>query len=115
MKENIKEITSFDELNNEISNKLISLVYLSHQNCSVCKVLKPKISELLTEEYPNVKMLYADIEKIPEIKGQFSVFAVPTIIFFIEGRENFRRSRNIGIGELRDLIERPYQFLFSEE
>jgi hypothetical protein len=30
------------------------------------------------------------------------------------GKESFRRSRNIGVSELADLIERPYQMMFDE-
>jgi hypothetical protein len=38
---------------------------------------------------------------------------VPTILVFIEGKEFIRKSRNIGIEELGDLIARPYTLLFS--
>jgi thioredoxin-like negative regulator of GroEL len=61
-----------------------------------------------------MEMAYADTVKSPEIAGQNRVFAVPTIIVFMAGRESFRRSRNIGVSELAELIERHYQMMFDE-
>jgi len=73
-----------------------------------------QIAEMLKEKFPKVKMVYADTVNSPEIAGQNSVFAVPTIITYMGGREYFRKSRNIGIGELKELINRPYQMIFNE-
>ena len=58
-------------------------------------------------------MVYADTVRFPEIAGQNSIFAVPTIVAFLGGKEYFRRSRNIGLGELNELIERPYSMMFE--
>jgi len=48
------------------------------------------------------------------VAGQHRVFAAPTILVFFDGRETIRKSRNIGIDELRREIERPYSMIFSE-
>lgn len=107
-------IHTLEEFQTLIEKEDAVLIYFSHEQCNVCKVLKPKVAHLLHDEFPKMKMVYADTEKSPEIAGQNRVFAVPTIVVFIGGREAFRRSRNIGVGELSELIERPYQMMFDE-
>ncbi len=108
---NIDTALSLNELQETINNEDFVLVYFSHEKCNVCKVLKPKVAEMLQEKFPKVKMIYADTVKNPEIAGQNGIFAVPTIVTYVQGREYFRRSRNIGISELKELIGRPYSIL----
>jgi thioredoxin-like negative regulator of GroEL len=109
----INTLTSITETENIIKNHQAVLIYFSHEQCNVCKVLKPKVEELIKEEFPKMEMYYADTVTCPEISGQFGVFSVPTIIIYFDGNESIRRSRNIGIGELQELIERPYKMIFE--
>ncbi len=90
------------------------LFYFSHDECNVCKVLKPKIHEMLRDHFPEMKMYYVNVRETPEIAGQESVFAVPTVSVRFDGREFFRKSRNIGIDELNNMILRPYSLLFED-
>ncbi|MCD6598486.1 MAG: thioredoxin family protein [Bacteroidales bacterium] len=110
----IAEINSEKEFEEAKVNAEAGLFYFSHDDCNVCKVLKPKVHDLLIEDFPKVKMFYVNIHKTPEISGQNSIFAVPTILVSFDRRELFRRSRNIGIEELRSLIGKPYELFFSE-
>jgi thioredoxin-like negative regulator of GroEL len=109
---NLTDLQSLEEYNSILEHEDAVLIYFSHEQCNVCKVLKPKIAGLLEEEFPKMKMMYADTVKKPEIAGQNNVFAVPTIICFFGGKEVFRKSRNIGIDELYGLIDRPYTMIF---
>jgi len=90
------------------------LVYFSHEQCNVCKVLKPKVAEVINASFPKMKMFYADTVKTPEIAGQNNVFTVPTIICYFGGNETMRKSRSIGVEELKGHIERPYNMVFPE-
>ncbi|MFP4024195.1 MAG: thioredoxin family protein [Thiohalospira sp.] len=108
----VADITNFDEFSTAIKNKGC-LFYFSHEKCNVCKVLKPKIHNLLSQNFPKIKMFYCNTELYPEIAAQNSVFTVPTIIIYFEGKEFFRKSRNIGIQELASDLERPYSILFQ--
>lgn len=107
------DINSLEELDKILIENDAVLVYFSHEHCNVCKVLKPKVAELLANNFPLMKMYYADTVIHPGISAQYSIFAVPTILVFFAGRESFRRSRNIGIKELQELIERPYSMIFE--
>lgn len=109
----IETLKSEMEFQDICQNEAASLFYFSHDECSVCKVLKPKVHELLADDFPEIKMYYVDIRKTPEISGQNSIFAVPTIIVYMDKHEIFRRSRNIGLGELEALISKPYKIFFG--
>lgn len=106
-------ITSIEEYHFTIKSNQGVLIYFSHDKCNVCKVLKPKIKELLQKEFPNIKMYYTDTVLYPEIAAQNSVFTAPTILIFFEGKEFLRKSRNVGIEELKKEIERPYNLMFN--
>ncbi len=109
----IIDLETFADITEAINTNEAVLLYFSTQQCRVCKVLKPKIHDMLQEHFPKTKMFYVDIEKIPEAGGHFSVFAAPTIIFFLDKNEFLRQSRNIGVMELASRIERPYSLFFS--
>ncbi len=108
------EIKSFEEFLKLKENEPALLAYFSTEACNVCKVLKPKVAELIKTEFPEIKLAYIKSDKLPEVAAQNQVFAAPTILVFIEGREYIRKSRNIGISELQQEIERPYSMMFSE-
>jgi thioredoxin 1 len=106
------EIKSPEEFNKLILTEPALLAYFSTDTCNVCKVLKPKVENLVQSEFPNLKPLYIKSDVFPNVAGQHRVFAAPTILVFFEGRETIRKIRNIGIEELRKDLDRPYSILF---
>lgn len=107
-------IYSMEALQARIKGDKGLLLYFSSDSCSVCKVLKPKVAELLHMKFPLMQSLYVDTEKSPVIAGQFRVFTIPTILVFFEGKEQLRYSRNISMHQLEAAIERPYQLVFED-
>ncbi len=107
-----RQVFELEDLLKELRDKDAVLIYFSAPGCNVCKVLKPKLAELLTEKFPKIQRLYVDIEKSPLIAGQFTVFSIPTILIFFEGKEFIRESRNIGLNQLNTTLGRPYSLLF---
>ena len=107
------EIKDFEEFN-ALKQEPALLAYFSTDACNVCKALKPKVQQLLEDEFPEIKMAYVRSDVLPDVAGQNRIFAAPTILVFFDGHEYIRESRNIGIGELREAIERPYQMMFGE-
>lgn len=108
------EITSLTGFQEAIRTHTAVLFYFSHEACNVCKVLKPKVGEAMQEQFPELALFYADTKKRAEISAQNSIFAVPTILVFFDGREYLRKSRNIGLNELVESIQRPYELLFQQ-
>lgn len=108
------EIHSFGEFLKLKETEPVLLTYFSTEVCSVCKVLKPKVEKLIQTEFPKIKLVYINSDKLPEVAAQSQVFAAPTILIFIDGKEYIRKSRNIGVSELQREIERPYSMLFPK-
>jgi len=100
------ELEKLEEFEEKVKTGGSSLVYFSHEECSVCKVLKPKVAALLQSKFPEMKMFYVNIIKSPMISGQLGIFAVPTLLVFFEGMEYIRESRNISVDDLGRKIER---------
>lgn len=94
-------------------NEPALVLYFTSPECSVCKVLKPRIRELIERRFPRIRLEFIDISKDPELAGQFQIFTVPVLLVFFEGREFFRKVRNIHVGELERELERPYTLLFD--
>lgn len=109
--DNIKDNQEFEKA---IEQEDAVFAYFSHEKCSVCKTLKPKLSKALQEEFPLIKQVYIDIEKLPEVAGQQRVFTVPVIVVYFEGQESIRKARNVGVQELLSEINRPYKLLFED-
>lgn len=86
--------------------------YLSTPECNVCKVLKPKVIEMIKLDFPEMNFYYVDLNEAKEISGQLSVFSVPTILVYFEGKEIIRASRNMHLEELREQINRYYRMIF---
>lgn len=78
------------------SERLVA--YFTTPTCTVCKVLRPKVEQLVAEK-DGVEFLYVDSSRYPAVAGQHVVFAVPTIILFMEGREMRRFSRNLSMDD----------------
>jgi thiol-disulfide isomerase/thioredoxin len=108
----MEQIYSIEKLRDAIKNSPIVLVYFSAPYCNVCKVLKPKIIELFFK-YQEVKTIYVDLEQLKEASGEYSVFSLPTILVFIEGKEYLRESRNISLYEFEEKVQRYYSLFYS--
>ena len=107
-------IYNIQELQELITREKGLVLYFSSDSCSVCKVLKPKVRDLLQEQFPKMISRYVDIEKSPVISGQFRIFTIPTILIFFEGKEQVRYSRNISMHQLEKSISRPYGMISEE-
>jgi thioredoxin-like negative regulator of GroEL len=101
-----------DDLKKEISNAPGILVYFKNDKCAPCMVLRPKVEELVANEFPALKFVVVDTMESPLLSGTFNVFANPTILVFFEGKEYIRKSKYIGISELGQEIQRIYSMVF---
>ncbi|MEN8157786.1 MAG: thioredoxin family protein [Bacteroidota bacterium] len=110
----MEPIYNIDALNRMIDQEQGLLLYFSNDSCNVCKVLKPKVAELLKEKFPKIRFGYIDTDKSPVLAGQYRVFTIPTILLFFEGKEQARFSRNIALFQLEEAISKPYSIIFEE-
>lgn len=99
------DINSIDEMNILIKKEPFILFYLSRPGCGVCDAVKPKIVSIC-ENYPSLKTCYVDLDKNEEIAGQFSIFTIPGILVFAEGKEAIREARNFSVGDIESRLQR---------
>ena len=90
------------------------LLYFSGEHCNVCHALRPKFKELFEGRFPLIRQIYLDAHENPEIASHFRVFAVPTEIVFLGGREFAREGRAVSLHALEEKLSRPYGIMTSE-
>ncbi len=90
------------------------MLYFYNNSCPPCVALRPKVDDMLAENYPLITRYFIEAEANPQDAADFGVFASPTIIVFFEGKEFKRFSKYISVNELSAALERPYSLLFSE-
>ena len=108
----MKPVNSLEHFE-EIVKKDAVLFYFSYDGCNVCKVLKPKVINLIKNNFPKIEMFYIDTEKQPDIAAQNSVFTNPVILIYFDGKEFYRKARFIGIDELGGIVAKPYSLFFE--
>lgn len=113
MKE-VTELTSIEMVDSFIENHPLSFIYISRTNCGVCTALLPKVREMLGE-YPQIKLGYINADHLEEVAGRFSIFTVPVLLFFADGREMVREARYVHLNVLQEKIDRIYQLMDVEQ
>lgn len=108
-----KRVANEAELNTLIQDAAAALIYFSTPSCGVCTVLKPRIIELLAEQFPRIVFAEVDCTQAPALAAQHQVFSVPVVLLYLQGRESFRWVRNLHLDELREQLARPYGLLFD--
>ncbi|WP_144461202.1 thioredoxin family protein [Siminovitchia fortis] len=101
----MKKVHSLEAIHEMINENQLTLLYISRPDCSVCHGLLPQVEELL-EEFPSIVSMQADADEIPEIAGKYSIFTVPALLLFVNGKESIRKARFVPIGELRRQLEK---------
>lgn len=82
------------------------LVYFSASWCAPCKVSKPIVEKICTEQNIDYNIFVADVEKEgKEIASSLNVRSVPTIIFYNNGEEVHRHIGAIIEPKLVELIK----------
>jgi thioredoxin-like negative regulator of GroEL len=104
---------TLEELHDSIRREVGVLLYFSGENCNVCHALRPKFKEAFESHFPEVKQIYLDAHKNPEISAHYQVFSVPTMIVFLDGREFAREGRNVSLHQMVSQLERPYSIMMS--
>ncbi len=105
-------VENYMEFEKEVENNDAVVFYFSHEKCSVCKVMLPKIEKMLEKSFPKVKMVYSNTLHAPDVAAQNRIFTVPSVLIYFAGKQYFQFSRNFSIDEIKEAIERPYNMLF---
>ncbi len=95
-----------------IKKNPLVLAYFSSKACQVCKTIKPQVEAMAEKDFPNLLCIDINVEQQSEIAAQNTVFSIPTVIVYVEGKEHFKSSRFISVGELKQSIEKIYKIIF---
>lgn len=104
---------TIENIEKTIKENLAVMVYFSAPTCNVCHALKPKLLEALESNFEDFKVESVDISVNEDIAPHFGVFAIPTVLIFLDGKEFFRKSRNMSVDEVIREIKRPYEIMTS--
>ncbi|QAA82749.1 thioredoxin [Aequorivita sp. H23M31] len=94
-----------------VASEMGVALYFSAPNCGICVALKPKITQLISQKFPEIKFKEIASDQSPEIAAHFGVFSAPTLLVFFEGKEFSRNVRNLSLLELEEKLQRPYGML----
>jgi hypothetical protein len=59
--------------------------------------------------YPEIKLGHVNADQVEAIAGEFSVFTVPVLLFFVEGKEYVREARIVQLQLLDEKINKIYK------
>ena len=104
---------TIQNINKTINENMAVMVYFSAPTCNVCHALKPKLLEALDKNFKEFKVQSVDISVEEDIAPHFGVFAIPTVLVFLDGKEFLRKSRHMSVGEVIKEIQRPYEIMTS--
>lgn len=100
---------SLTEILEFIKEHHFSFVYISRENCSVCHSVQPQVQEML-KEFPSIHPIQVSADDVPEVAGQFTVFTVPALLLFAEGKEVIREARFVVMDDLQDKFSRVVKY-----
>ena len=99
----MQKLENYKQILNKIKEEKYFLLYVSMNNCSICHADMPKVEKIANEK--NFPSYHIEAPEIPEAVGQLSLFSVPVVILFYEGREIHRQAKIIDLGEIDQICE----------
>lgn len=109
-----KELSQLSQLQEAINNDEAFIAYFYSDNCAPCISLRPKVKEMIENDYTKMNLYFINSEKYPEMRSEFGIFSNPTLLVFFDGKEYLRKSKYVSIPELKQGIQRLYDMMFSE-
>ena len=104
---------NLDTIEQTLHSELAVALYFSAPTCNVCHALKPKLLAAFETSLPELQVISVDISETPEIASHFNVFAIPTLLIYLDGKEFLRKSRHMSVDQVVEEIKRPYDIMTS--
>ena len=92
---------SFKDL---IKSKTPVLVDFAAEWCQPCKMQKPILQKLASEDGDKIKIITIDVDKNPSISQKYKVLSVPTLAIFQNGEIVYRQAGVHQLSQLKDLV-----------
>ena len=106
-------MNTIKNIEESIKDNIAVMVYFSAPTCNVCHALKPKLMEALNKNFKEFIVESVDISVEEDIAPHFGVYAIPTVLVYLDGKEFLRKSRHMSVDEIINEIKRPYSIMTS--
>ncbi|MBP2079299.1 thioredoxin family protein [Oceanobacillus polygoni] len=106
--EEFERVRTLDHVETFIAENRFAFLYFSRPNCSVCHGLLPQVQQLM-DSYPQIKSAHINVEEVQEVAGRFSIFTIPVLLLFVDGREYIREARIVHLDLLEEKIRKIYE------
>lgn len=106
-------LTSLAAAETFITDQRFSFIYVSRTNCGVCHALLPQLQQML-QAFPLIQLGYVDADELEAIAGHFSIFTVPALLLFVDGKEMIREARFVRMQLLEEKISKLYKMVIGE-
>ncbi|WP_026908657.1 thioredoxin family protein [Paucisalibacillus globulus] len=102
------DIHSIGAIDDFIESNSLAFIYISRPSCSVCHALMPQVQELMVS-YPEIKMAHINTDEVEAVAGRLSIFTVPVLLLFVDGKEYLREARIVHMDLFKDKIDKIYR------
>ena len=91
-----------------------ALLLFGGEQCSVCRVLKPKLEAMLADEFPALECYYLNCQEgASTLCAQQGVFSLPLVQIWFGGHKFAEFGRVFSLAQVREAIARPYKVAFG--
>ena len=90
---------------NLINSDQLTLIDFSAEWCGPCKMLAPILKQVKDEMGDSLKIVKIDVDKNQSLANTYQVKGVPTMIFFKNGKQLWRKSGVLQKGEIVQLAK----------
>ena len=66
-------------------------------------------------DFPHIQTRQVNAEEITELAGFLSIFTVPVLILFADGKEMMREARFVHVEEFKEKIKKIYEGFYSSD
>lgn len=99
----MQQIKHYNEVTDIIRQELVMVIAKTH-TCSTCTTINDIIAQNV-KHIAELPVYYIYVDDIAEFRGEYTIFSVPTVLIFNEGKEILRESKFINFAKIDRLID----------
>lgn len=97
-------LTTMEEVNSFLESNKKAILQCKTHSCSVCLSVDAKM-EKDKDVYKGWAMGHVYVDDLSLFRGEHSVYTVPTVLMFLEGKEIYRTSRFVEFDRLAYFVD----------
>ena len=101
----MEKLESVKQLEQISTQHPLVMLYFSRYLCGVCHVMQPQVENVM-KDYPSIILKEVNVDELPEVSGQMTVFSVPAVVLIAEGKEIMRQAGYLNLGTLMNFLDR---------